>query len=162
MYTKTFLLQPPTYSFLTKYENESNQIQVCHNGYICKYSIITLFTLMQQRKYNQTIVLKLLNLLNYVTFIKTSCQFCSLFPSLTVILFITKRRDKLKMCAPLQTKIGLFTFYSSFIVNFSLFSFSCFSNPRLLALLLHLGVKSTSVLSKICLLSISVTPWLPV
>ena len=100
---------------------------------------------MQRLKYNQAIVLKLLNLLNYVTFIKTSCQFCSLFPSLTLILFITKRRDKLQMCAPLQTKIGLFTFYSPFIVNLSLLSFSCFFSPRLLLLLFHLGVKSTSV-----------------
>ena len=56
---------------------------------------------MQQLKNNQTVVPKLPNLLYFVTTIKTSYQFCSLFPFLTAILFTTRRKDKLQICAPL-------------------------------------------------------------
>ena len=49
-----------------------------------------------------------------ITTINTSHQFCSLFPSSTAMLFSTRRNklNKLRICAPSQTKCGALTFYS--------------------------------------------------
>ena len=51
-------------------------------------------------------------LLYFVTTIKTLNHFCSLFPSPSAMFFTTRRRNRLQMFAPLETKFGMFTLYS--------------------------------------------------
>ena len=84
-------------------------------------------------KIDQTVVVFIPNLL-YFVFIPNQCtllllshQYSSLFPSSAATLFTTRRRSKLQMCVPLQTKYGVFTFYSpSFVAIPSLFNFQLF------------------------------------
>ena len=52
-----------------------------------------------------------MNLLFFVTTIKASNQYCSLFHSSTAMLFTTSRRNKLRMWALSSTKHGLVYLY---------------------------------------------------
>ena len=51
-------------------------------------------------------------LLYFVITIKILHQFCNVFRSSTAMLFIKRRINKLRICAPSLTKYSVFTFYS--------------------------------------------------
>ena len=90
-------------------------------------------------------------LLYFVTTIKKSNQLCSLFPSRTVLLFTTKKRNKLRICNPSQTNYGMLTFFSLPTVYCKLprlLTFSCFSNSPLISTPLYSGVESMYMVSK--------------